>query len=168
MGQELTEALECTRISSKILKEINNTFIALIPKKEKATHLGDFRPISLCNTVYKILSKVMINRMKPLMDSIISEEQIGFVPGRSILDGVIVAQEVINTLQSTNRPGMIIKLDILKARDNVDWRFLCKIMQAFGFAKQWINWVYECISTPKFSILINGKPPGFFSSSRGI
>lgn len=63
---------------------------------------------------------------------------------------------------------MIIKLDITKAYDNVDWRFLCKIMQAFGFNNQWIKLVFECISTLKFSILINGKPEGYFSSSKGI
>lgn len=110
----------------------------------------------------------MTNRLKPLMNNIISEEQTGFVPGRSILDGVIIAQEAIHTLQSTNRPGMIIKLDITKAYDSVDWRVLCKTLQAFGFDKHWINWVFECISTPKFSILVNGNPTGFSSSSRGI
>lgn len=102
------------------------------------------------------------------MDCIISDEQTEFVPGRSILDGVIVAQEAIHTLQNTKRPGMIIKLDISKAYDNVDWQFLCKIMLAFDFDKKWINGVFECISTPKFSILINGKPTCFFSCSRGI
>lgn len=77
--------------------------------------------------------------MKPLINSIISEEQTRFLPGRSILDRVIKAQEAIHTLQSTNMPGMITKLDIKKAYDSVDWCFLCKIMQAFGFGKQWIN-----------------------------
>lgn len=112
LGQDLVDALECSRRLGRILKEVNNTLISLIPKKENALNLGDFRPISLCNTVYKILSKVMMNRMKPLMESTISEKQIGFVAGRSILDGAIIGQEEIQTLQSTKRPGMMIKVDI--------------------------------------------------------
>lgn len=63
---------------------------------------------------------------------------------------------------------MIVKLDISKAYDNVEWCFLCKVMQAFGFSRQWINWIYECLSTPRFSILVNGKPEGLFSSSKGV
>lgn len=114
------EALEFSKKLGNILKEINNTFIALNPKKNKAVKLSDFKPISLYNTIYKILSKVLTNRIKPLMNNIISEEHTGFVLGRSILDGVIVAQEAIHTLQCTNRVGMIIKLDISKAYDNVD------------------------------------------------
>lgn len=77
------------------------------------------------------------------MNSIISEEQTGFVQRHSILDGVIVAQEAMHTLQNTKRAGMLLKLDISKAYDNVDWRFLCKILQAFGFNVQWINWIFE-------------------------
>lgn len=93
--------------------------------------------------MYKIISKVMTNRLKPVMNTIISKEQMSFVPGRSILGGVIVAQEAIHTLQSMKRPSMLVKLDISKAYDKMDWCFLCKIMQAFGFSRQWINWVYE-------------------------
>lgn len=91
IGNDLVEALKFARRSGNLLKEIYNTFIAFIPKKEKATHLEDYRPISLCNIICKILLKVMTNRLKSLMDSIISEEQTGFIPGRLILDKVIVA-----------------------------------------------------------------------------
>jgi hypothetical protein len=63
---------------------------------------------------------------------------------------------------------MFIKLDIQKAYDMVDWRFLCKTLEAFGFSSQWINLIFQCISTTRFSILINGTPEGFFESSRGL
>lgn len=121
LRQDLVEALEFARRSGNFLKEINNMFIVLISKKEKTSKLGDFGPILLCNTVYKILSKVMTNRMKPLMACIISDEHTGFVLGHSILDGVIVAQEAMHTLQNRKRLGLIIKLDISKAYVNVDW-----------------------------------------------
>ena len=63
---------------------------------------------------------------------------------------------------------MFMKLDIQKAYDMVDWRFLCKTIEAFGFSYQWINLILQCISTTKVSILINGIPKGFFKSSRGL
>ncbi|XP_057850523.1 uncharacterized protein LOC131061033 [Cryptomeria japonica] len=90
----------------------------------------------------------MTNRLKPLMNSIISEEQrTGFVPGCSILDGSIFRKALRLNSTYSGRPDLT---------------------QAFGFSRQWINWIYECLSTPRFAILVNGKPEGFFSSSKGI
>lgn len=168
LGSDLVEALEAIRNLRRLVKEINNTFLEIIPKKELTSKLEDFRPISLCNTTYKILSKVLANRVKKLLPAIISEEQTGFVPGRTILDGVIIAQEAIHSLQTNKEEGMCIKLDIKKAFDKVDWRFLCKTIEAFGFNRQFINWIFECISTPKISISVNGSLERFFEISRGL
>lgn len=118
--------------------------------------------------IYKLLAKVMANRLKKLLPAIISEEQTGFLPNRSILDRIIIVQEAIHSCQIQGQPNMLLKLDIKKAYDKVDWYFLCRCMKAFGFNKQWINWVYFCISNPRFSILLNGKPEGFFEVSRGL
>ena len=84
-----------------ILKDFNNTFISLVPKKENPATFEDFKPISLCNTMYKIISKVMANRLKIVMGSIISEEQSGFLPGRSLFEGVVVAHEVVHFIKTT-------------------------------------------------------------------
>lgn len=168
MGPEIKEALEGVRNLGKILKEINNTFLVLIPKKEKSDNFNDYRPIALCNTLYKLLTKTLAARLHKLLPLIISEEQTGFVADRSIYDGVIIAQEAIHLVQLNNAPSMLVKLDISKAHDKVDWHFLCKCLEAFGFSKSWINLIFECISTPKFSVMINGTLEGFFSSSRGL
>lgn len=168
VGVEVWQVVEATRNSRALLSEINNTFFTLIPKKNESMEPGDFRPISLCNTIYKILSKCLANRLKTLLSRIISEEQMGFVPNKLILDGIIIAQEIVHTAQITKEPSMLMKIDIQKAYDKVDWRFLCKCMEAFGFSKQWINLIFNCISSPRISILINGSPEGFFSISRGI
>ena len=79
-----------------------------------------------------------------------------------ILCGIIVAQESIHSVQNNKTPNMLIKLDIKKAYDRVDWRFLCKCLEAYGFSKQWIDLIFECISTPKMSILVNSTLVGFF------
>ena len=168
LGEDLWKALEATRKGGSILTEINHTFLTLIPKKQESIAPGDFRPIALCNTIYKVFSKILANRIKNLLPKLISEEQTGFVPGRSILDGISIIQETIHSALKNKDACMLLKLDIQKAYDKVDWRFLCKTLEAFGFSKQWINIIFQCISTPKISILINGTLEGFFNISRGI
>lgn len=148
IGDDVMRALEGAKNSGKVLKEINNTFITLIPKKKKVDNFDNLRPIYLCNTIYKLLSKTIANRLQKLLPLLISEDQMGFVPGRSIFYGIIIAQEAILSIQQNKESSMLIKLYIKKAYDKVDQHFLCKCMEAFGFSKSWINLIYECISSP--------------------
>lgn len=122
-----------------MLKEANDTLISLILKKEKPDSWEDLCPISLYNMIYKILAKVIANRLKKILPLIILEEQTGFVLGCSILDKVIIAQEVIHSVQKLKKPVMFPKLDIKKAYDKVNWRFKFKVMEAFGFQKDWLD-----------------------------
>ena len=105
----------------------------LIPKEHGIDLPIKFRPISLCNVVLKIITKVMANRLKPLMSGLISPEKSGFVEGRQILDGIILTQEMIHSLKKTKSPGMLIKVDLVKAYDKVSWLFLKAMLKAFGF-----------------------------------
>jgi len=107
------------RKSRTILRVINETFIALIPKQEKSITPDRFRPIALCNVVYKIISKVIANRLKPLLPTLVSEEQTGYVEARQILNDIIQAHEVIHSLKTNKKAGMIIHLDIEKAYDKL-------------------------------------------------
>lgn len=168
LGKEVWEAIEDSRWHKRVLKEANNTLLTLIPKKEKPEQWEDFCPISLCNTIYKILAKVVANRLKNILPFIISEEQTGFLPERSILDGIIIAQEVIHSIQKMHKSAMLLKIDIRKAYDRVNWRFLFKVMEAFGFQKGWLDWIFGWIASPRYSVLVNGSPEGFFTSSRGL
>ena len=81
----------------------------------------------------KIITKVMENRLKPILSELISQEQSGFVEGRQILDGIVLTQEMIDSLKQTKMPGMMIKVDLAKAYDKVRWKFLKEVLRAFGF-----------------------------------
>eukprot|EP00253_Pinus_taeda_P008550 PITA_08550 len=166
--QEVWDVVKDCRRSGSILKSINSTFIALIPKGEEANTPEKFRPIALCNVIYKIIAKVIANKLKPILPGIISEEQSGYVEGRQILDNILLAQEMIHTLHSRKETGMLMQLDISKAYDKVSWRYLEAILEAFGFCRQWISWVLALIRSSRFSILVNGAPSEPFSPSRGI
>ena len=120
----------------KILKAFNETLISLIPKVEHPIFVSQLRPISLCNVFYKIISKILVNRLKPILGQCISQNQSAFVPGRQIIDNVLMAHEYIHWL-NRKRNGkesyMAIKLDMLKAYDRVEWGFLAKK-----------KWVFVC------------------------
>jgi len=117
---EVWEVVEDSRRSSSILKSLNSTFLALISKEEEANTPLKFRPISLCNVLYKIISKVIANKLKPILPGIISEEQSGYVEGRQILDSILLAQEMIHTLRTQKKAGMLMQLDLSRAYDKVN------------------------------------------------
>lgn len=121
-----------------MLQALNVTFIALIPKCHGADQLGQFCPISLCNVIYKIISKLIADRLKKCLGDVISKEQSGFVEGCQILDGVVIAMETIHSKETSKEKAMFIKLDMAKAYNRVWWSFLQKILRAFGFADEWI------------------------------
>ncbi|RVW34760.1 LINE-1 reverse transcriptase-like [Vitis vinifera] len=133
-----------------------------------AEDLKDFRPISLVGSLYKLLAKVLANRIKKVMGKVISEPQNAFVEGRQILDAVLIANEVVDSRLKSNQGGVMCKLDIEKAYDHVDWKFLLAVLKQMGFGERWIKWIEWCISTVRYSVLINGSPSGFFQSSRGL
>ena len=116
---------------------VNNTAIVLIPKVDNPVKLTEYRPISLCNVIYKVVSKCLVNRLRPILEEIISPEQSAFVPGRMITDNVLVAFECIHYIQQEKDPEKSFcayKLDLSKAYDRVDWEFSKRMMQKLGFA----------------------------------
>ena len=148
---------------NRLVRSLNATFLVLIPKKNNVKDLKDLRPISLVGGLYKILTKVLANRLKKVMGNIISQFHNAFVE-RQILDAVLIASEVVDSTLRRKVRGLICKLDIEKAYDHISWEFVFQVMERMGFGRRWLNWIKWCISKASFSVLCNGSPTGFFKA----
>lgn len=152
----------------KMGENTKSSHLALIPKDLNPLSFDRFRPISLCNVSYKIVTKILANKLKKLLPYLISENEGGFVPHRQITDNVILIQEAIHSSINSKERGMIIKLDMANAFDRVDHHFLTGVLRKFGISNKFISIIMECISNPWTAPLINGRPSSYFKSSRGL
>ncbi|GJZ99613.1 putative RNA-directed DNA polymerase, eukaryota, reverse transcriptase zinc-binding domain protein [Tanacetum coccineum] len=146
----------------------NSSFFTLIPKVNNPTLITDFRPISLIGIHYKIIAKILANRLSKVIDKIVSKEQSAFIAGRQILDGPVILSEIIEWYKKRKKKLLIFKVDFEKAFDSISWNYLIHILDSFGFGNKWCSWIKACLNSSRASILINGSPTSEFSIKRGL
>lgn len=141
-----------------------SSFVPLIGKVKSPHRLNDFRHISLIGCIYKIVAKVLAARLKGVLPSVVSSSEAAFLQGRQILDGMPVANEVINLVKRKKWPMHLFRVDFEKAYDPVRWSFLDYMLSRMGFNEKWRSWMNACIFSGSVSVLMNGSPTAKFIS----
>ncbi|XP_035845270.1 uncharacterized protein LOC118491527 [Helianthus annuus] len=163
VGEDVSSAVIVFFDNGKLLKQLNHTILALVPKVDTPDSVLDYRLISCCNVIYKCISKIITERIKGSLEKLVSINQSAFVPGRKISDNILLTQELIHNYHLNKGPARCaFKIDIQKAYDTVNWVFLENVLKAFGFHHKMVAWIMACVITTSFSISINGNLHGYF------
>nr|GFC11141.1 RNA-directed DNA polymerase, eukaryota, reverse transcriptase zinc-binding domain protein [Tanacetum cinerariifolium] len=155
-------------IEGCFLRGGNSSFIALIPKVTDAKFVADFRPISLIGSVYKVVTKILANRLATVILDLVSNTQSAFVASRQILDGPFILNEVLSWCKRKGKQALVFKVDFAKTYDSVRWNFLLDVLSAFGFGSKWCHWIRSIFSSNMASVLVNGSPTTEFPIYRGL
>jgi len=150
------------------LRSINSSYKTLIPKIDGARKVKDFKPISLLNLSVKLLTKLLANRLQPLITSLVHKKQYGFIKKRTIQDYVEWAYEYIHLCQHSKKEIVILRLDFEKAFDKIEHHVMITLMKAKGFSDRWLKWMQDIFYSGTFAVLLNGSPGKTFHCRRGV
>ncbi|GJR48045.1 RNA-directed DNA polymerase, eukaryota [Tanacetum coccineum] len=158
VGPDLCLAVEWFFHHASFPVGCNSSFIALIPKTLNPKSVGEYRPISLIGSIYKIVTKILANRLSTVIADIISNVQTAFLPNRQILDGPFIINELLARCHHKKHSAMVFKIDFAKAYDSIRWDYLGDVLKSFGFGVKWCSWIRGILNSSMASILVNGSP----------
>ena len=169
IGTDVVQSTKQFFTHNYIMNNLNSNLLILIPKTPSADRLDDFQPIALANFQFKIITKIISDRLGTIASRIISVHQRGFILGRYIQDCIMTASESVNLLHKKTFGGNIaLKIDVRKAFDTINWQFLIHVLKCFGFNQIFCDWILTILHSAKLSVNINGKAVGFFNCTRGV
>ncbi|GJX08249.1 RNA-directed DNA polymerase, eukaryota, reverse transcriptase zinc-binding domain protein [Tanacetum coccineum] len=146
----------------------SSSFIALIPKTHDVNMVKDFRPITLIGSLYKIIAKILANRLVTVLGDIVNEVQSAFVANRRILDGPFILNELLHWCKNKKKKSMVFKVGFEKAYDSVRWDYLDDVLKKFGFGDRWCGWILSCLRSARGSVIVNGSPTCEFQFYKGL
>ena len=155
VGTEVWELVKKAFAGFDLDSALFDTLVVLIPKVDNPSRMKEFCPISLCNVIYKIITKVVVERLRPFLQDIIGPLQGGFIPGRGAPDNIIVTQEVLHFMKKTkSKKGVLaFKIDLEKAYDRVSWEFLEQSLIMFGFPGTIVSLIMKCVKSSSLSLM---------------
>ncbi|XP_074314193.1 uncharacterized protein LOC141649400 [Silene latifolia] len=169
VGDDVCNAIMEFFISGRMLNQINATNITLIPKCDRPTTVSHFRPIACCNMVYKVISKLLCNRLAMVLPDIIHENQGAFIKGRSIIENVLICQDIVHLYaRKAVTPRCLFKIDLQKAYDTIEWDFVEQMLHGLKFPAHFIQLVMQCVRSTTFTLSLNGSNFGYFKGQRGL
>lgn len=171
VGPDVTKFCQGFFETGEMQLGVNRTLIYLIPKVKKPVHMSELRPISLCNVLVRIVSKVLANKLKSCLNTLISDNQSAFIEGRLLTDNALLAYDINHCIKrrTQGKHGIAgLKLDISNAYDRLEWGYIESMLDKFGFKNRWIQRVMACIKSVTYSFMNNGKVFGDVCPQRGI
>jgi hypothetical protein len=150
------------------IARLNFGIISLIPKIKGADSIKQFRPIALINVIFKFVAKAFAIRLAPLAHRTIDRSQSAFIRGRCLHEGVLALHEILHDLRSKKLSALILKLDLEKAYDRVNWEFLCEILHCKGFSGMMVHRLMQLVQGGQTAINVNGEIGPFFHNARGV
>lgn len=170
IGNDVWHLVSNAFMSGSIEKHLAETLIVPIPKIDDPQSFKDFRPISLCNVLLKIISKILVWRIRPFLDDIVGPLQSSFIPKRGTSDNALIAQEIVHHMHKKKGKSdyIMFKIDFEKAYDRVDWGFLRLTLTDFGFPDHTIQLIMSCITSSTLSLKWNGEKLESFAPSKGL
>uniref|UniRef100_A0A0A9B3W4 Reverse transcriptase domain-containing protein n=1 Tax=Arundo donax TaxID=35708 RepID=A0A0A9B3W4_ARUDO len=152
----------------RMLGMLNSAYLTLIPKKPDAIRVGDYRPISLVHSFAKLITKILANPLAPKLNELVSTNQSAFIQRRCIQDNFFLVQQTARFLHHQKDPRILLKLDISKAFDSVQWPFLLEVLSHLGFGDRWRNILCGLLFTASTQVMVNGVPRVSISHQRGL
>ena len=150
------------------MHSLNFGTIILLPKSNDASRIEQYRPICLLNVSFKIFTKTVMNRLMTVAHKVISPTQTAFLPGRNIMEGVVILHETLHELHRKKQNGVVFKIDFEKAYDKVRWSFVRQTLLMKGFSNKWCDWIEAFTQRGHVNIKINDQLTNNFQTKKGL